>query len=373
VTVAKVRTSMMPIAGAFVGLIVVVVIGLPILLTGAIASGDSDSPGLAVGTACVMTGPIAGLSDVSAQNARTIAVVAFARGGDRAALITLMIGLAESGLRELGNPNDPTAIGLPVDGIGTDHDSLGIFQQRPSWGTAGQRLDPVASTNLFLDRLLALPTLNTESPWRVAQTVQQSAYDGRPRRENHFSSEYGANYHATVAEAYRIVNLIVRDSARTHCDGTGGSEVGATPTGPTGAYGLPNSYEFPSDTSNAARTAVLTALSALGRPYVFGASGPNAFDCSGLMQWAWARAGVCLPQYTVDQWRLGFATDASHLLPGDLVLTPGADGTLSNPQHVGMSIGHGLIVEAPQTGDVVKVVTYASFVSEGLSGLTHIA
>ena len=75
----------------------------------------------------------------------------------------------------------------------------------------------------------------------------------------------------------------------------------------------------------------------------------------------------------MDQWRFGIGTDASQLLPGDLVLTPGADGTLSDPQHVGMFIGHGLVVEAPQTGDVVKVVTFPSFVSDGLSGLRHIA
>jgi cell wall-associated NlpC family hydrolase len=85
------------------------------------------------------------------------------------------------------------------------------------------------------------------------------------------------------------------------------------------------------------------------------------------------RRSTDLPHYTVDEWHSGVATDESHLTPGDLVLTPGADGTLANPQHVGMYIGHGLVLEAPQTGDVVKVVTYQSFVSVGLSGLRHLA
>jgi peptidoglycan DL-endopeptidase CwlO len=81
---------------------------------------------------------------------------------------------------------------------------------------------------------------------------------------------------------------------------------------------------------------------------------------------------VSLPHYTVDQWHAGRPVDPATLTAGDLVLTPGADGTLANPQHVGMFIGSGLVVEAPQTGDVVKVVTYNSFVSDGLSGLRRI-
>jgi cell wall-associated NlpC family hydrolase len=117
---------------------------------------------------------------------------------------------------------------------------------------------------------------------------------------------------------------------------------------------------------------VLAALGVLGRPYVFGAAGPTVFDCSGLTMWAWAQAGVALPHYTVDQWHDGVATDPAHLAPGDLVLTPGSDGTVSDPQHVGLFLGDGLVVEAPQTGDVIRVVTYSSFVSAGLAGLRHI-
>jgi hypothetical protein len=87
----------------------------------------------------------------AAQNARTVAAVGFARAGDRGA-VAVMIGLAESGLRILGNPNDPSGSAFAVQGFGTDHDSLGIFQQRPNWGSAQQRLDPAASANLLLDR-----------------------------------------------------------------------------------------------------------------------------------------------------------------------------------------------------------------------------
>jgi cell wall-associated NlpC family hydrolase len=365
--------SALPIAGTALGITALSLAAIPILLAGAATTADSSMSSVISGAVCATSGPIAGLTDLAAQNGRTVAAVASVRGGDDAALITLMIGITESGLRQLGNPNDVTAIGLPDQGIGTDHDSLGIFQQRPSWGTAAQRMDPVSSTNLLLDRLLATRDWQHDQPWQVAQAVQQSAYDGAPRPQNNFSAELGGNYKANLGEATRVLNIIKKGSAHLHCEGTGGADTGTTPGGPVGAYGLPVSYMLPSDISDPARTAVLGGLSALGRPYVFGATGPNAFDCSGLMQWAWAKAGIDLPHYTVDQWHSGVATDEAHISPGDLVLTPGSDGMLANPQHVGMYIGRGLVLEAPQTGDVVKVVTYPSFVSAGLSGLRFLA
>jgi peptidoglycan DL-endopeptidase CwlO len=133
---------------------------LPVLASGALSTDDDQLSGLMGGAVCATSGPITGLTAEQAQTARTIAAVASARGGNHAALIAVMTGLAESNLRSLGNPNDPTAGSLYTEDSGTDHDSLGVFQQRPSWGTATQRLDAIASTNLFLDRLLATAESN---------------------------------------------------------------------------------------------------------------------------------------------------------------------------------------------------------------------
>jgi cell wall-associated NlpC family hydrolase len=369
--IANQRSNPLPFAAVLIGLTVMSVVALPLLLAGAAVS-DRPASGLAAGAVCSTSGPIAGLSDVAAANARTIAAVAFARDGDRAALIVLMVGLAESGLRQLGNTNDAESIALPNQGVGSDHDSVGIFQQRASWGSVQQRMDPATSTGLLLDRLERVGDWRTREPWLAAQTVQVSAFGGVPRPENGFSREVGANYRAALPEATRLLTIIKRDSNRQRCEEPGGSGVGVPPAGPTGPYGLPIAFTLPADTSLAGRTAVLATLDVLGRPYVFGATGPDAFDCSGLTTWAWAKAGGTLPHYTVSQWQAGAATDAAHLAPGDLALTPGSDGTLADPQHVGMFIGNGLVVEAPQTGDVVKVITYESFVSAGLSGPRHI-
>src|SRR5665647_3221969 len=89
--------------------------GLLVLLSGA---GDATADtGLLSGSVCTTSGPIAGISDASAANGRAVAAVSVARGGDQAALIALMTGLAESGLRVLANPNVPAGDAIAHDGV----------------------------------------------------------------------------------------------------------------------------------------------------------------------------------------------------------------------------------------------------------------
>jgi cell wall-associated NlpC family hydrolase len=328
-----------------------------LLLMGGVGDATAHT-GLLAGSVCATSGPIAGISDTAAANGRVVAAVSVARGGDQAALIALMVGLTESGLRVLANPNDPAGNAFPHDGVGSDHASLGIFQQQPWWGTAAQRMEPVASTNLFLDRLLSLPHWQTAPPWQAAQSVQASAFSD------------GSNFRAQMDPAISILNAVKAGSAALHC---GGSGIGQPPSGPTDRYGLPVGYTIPAGTSQGARAAVTFALGELGKPYAFGATGPAAYDCSGLMVAAWAAAGHTLSRTTTTQMGDGTATSQGQLSPGDLVLIPGSGGTLASPGHVAMFIGGGLVVEAPHTGDVVKVVTYASLTSGGVSALRHIA
>lgn len=93
--------------------------------------------------------------------------------------------------------------------------------------------------------------------------------------------------------------------------------------------------------------AVAAALSKLGRPYVWGASGPNQFDCSGLVQWAYAQAGVSLPRTTYDQINVGVAVHPSQVRPGDLVFP--------HSGHVQLAIGGNRVIEAPYTGATVRI------------------
>jgi peptidoglycan DL-endopeptidase CwlO len=98
--------------------------------------------------------------------------------------------------------------------------------------------------------------------------------------------------------------------------------------------------------SGRAAAAVDAALSRVGKSYVYGATGPNAFDCSGLTMWAWAKAGVSLPHSSRAQYGSGKRISKSQLRPGDLVFY------YSPISHVGMYIGGGKIVHAgnPRTG-----------------------
>jgi cell wall-associated NlpC family hydrolase len=100
----------------------------------------------------------------------------------------------------------------------------------------------------------------------------------------------------------------------------------------------------------ATSTVALTWLfSELGKTYVYGATGPDTFDCSGLTQFVWNKAGVSIPRVAIDQDNYAVPVPLSDLRPGDLVFF-GAD-----VHHVGMYIGDGLMINAPHTGDVVRV------------------
>lgn len=110
--------------------------------------------------------------------------------------------------------------------------------------------------------------------------------------------------------------------------------------------------EPPTDISapgDAAQTAVEAALGKRGSPYVYGATGPSNFDCSGLTGWAYQQAGISLPRTSKAQSVTGQAVSKDQLQPGDLVFF------YSPVSHVGIYIGNGQMVHAPTTGDVVKV------------------
>lgn len=98
-----------------------------------------------------------------------------------------------------------------------------------------------------------------------------------------------------------------------------------------------------------------TAKKYLGTPYVWGGASPSGFDCSGLMQYVYAQNGIKIPRVSQDQFKSGSAVKSGNLAPGDLVFFKGYTKDAQNPGHVGMYIGGGKYIQAPKTGDVVKV------------------
>jgi peptidoglycan DL-endopeptidase CwlO len=121
--------------------------------------------------------------------------------------------------------------------------------------------------------------------------------------------------------------------------GTSGSTGGSLRIGPCPAVYI----------GGAAGTAVKTACAQIGDPYVFGTVGPDEFDCSGLTQYAWGKAGVSLTHYTGAQWTEGTAVSRANARPGDLVFF------YSDHHHVGLYVGDGLMVHASRSGVPVKM------------------
>lgn len=106
--------------------------------------------------------------------------------------------------------------------------------------------------------------------------------------------------------------------------------------------------------SGGAAVAVQWAYAEMGKPYVWAAAGPDSFDCSGLTQYVWGKAGVYLGHYTGDQWNEGVHVSQDQLEPGDLVFFAYNTSDPSSIHHVGIYIGGGQMIDAPYTGVDVR-------------------
>jgi cell wall-associated NlpC family hydrolase len=154
---------------------------------------------------------------------------------------------------------------------------------------------------------------------------------------------------ARAAAAQQVAASGLGGQVTTASKTTGGSSSGgssapaATVSAPVGAA------------SSVAARAIAAAESRLGDWYVWGAAGPNTFDCSGLVMWSYAQAGVSLPHFSGAQYADTIHISISDVEPGDLVF-PGDPG-----EHVAMYIGNGNIIEAPYTGAQVHIVPLSNF------------
>ena len=218
-----------------------------------------------------------------------------------------------------------------------DRDSLGLFQQRPSqgWGTAAQIMDPLYASTQFYNALLKVPDWQSLPLTAAAQDVQESG----------FPDAY-AQWQTIATE---IVGTLSGTSAA--CATSDGD--GQTTTSPTQ---LPGGYTLPAGTPVQVVTAVKYTIARLGLPYVWGGTGPDGYDCSGLVMEAYLAAGISLPRVTTQQVFSGTPIyDPSQLKPGDLIFTAGSDGTNAAPGHVGMYIGDDMVIDAPHTGAFIEL------------------
>ncbi|MGC0328099.1 cell wall-associated NlpC family hydrolase [Streptomyces sp. SAI-170] len=262
----------------------------------------------------------------------------------RGQVIALATAMQESRLRNLS---------------GGDRDSLGLFQQRPSqgWGIPDQIRDPVYASERFYKALLQVKGWQQMTVTQAAQAVQKSGYPDAYAQWEPLATALQTAIAATFPGAGS-------DSSGTDAEDTAMSDCGTaqdgTQYGPIPEGAVPKRYSIPKGTDPRARTAIVWAMHQLGTMYQWGGSctapqGPDPMgrcDCSSLMQQAYAKAGIQLTRSTYTQVNEGKAVSVKALKPGDLIFSR---GTSARPEHVGMYMGEGLVIEAPRTGKPVRI------------------
>ncbi|MFF4867237.1 C40 family peptidase [Streptomyces sp. NPDC001231] len=261
----------------------------------------------------------------------------------RGQIIALATAMQESRLRNL-------AYG--------DRDSLGLFQQRPSqgWGMAEQIRDPVYASERFYKALLQVSGWQQMTVTQAAQAVQKSGYPDAYAQWEPLATALQAAIATTFPGASDDAAQETDDApSLSDCITQDGSSFGKIPEG-----AIPNGYKIPKDADPRARKAIVWAMHQLGTMYQWGGTctaphGPDPMgrcDCSSLMQQAYAKAGIQLTRTTYTQVNEGKAVSVKAMKPGALIFSR---GTAVRPEHVGMYLGEGLVIEAPRTGKPVRI------------------
>jgi cell wall-associated NlpC family hydrolase len=187
----------------------------------------------------------------------------------------------------------------------------------------------------------------------IKQQRQRTA-DGVGQIEAQYASQKASMTKLLDTQTSLLKNLTAQQQTAVEAQTVGGS------TSSSAIISTPIAYTGP--TSSQADQAVAFAYAQIGKPYEWGATGPGAYDCSGLVQAAWASAGVSIPRTTYDQWAGLPHIPMSDLEPGDLILYNGES-------HVAIYVGDGYIVDAPHTGaDVERIPEATSWYADGADG-----
>ncbi|MDT0382311.1 C40 family peptidase [Streptomyces sp. DSM 42041] len=247
-----------------------------------------------------------------------------------------------------------------------DRDSLGLFQQRPSqgWGTAAQIRDPVHASKRFYQALLDTSGWQQMTIAQAAQAVQRSAFPDAYAQWEPLATALQQAIGKTLPATGPGSGPASDDGTETGppgCTAEDGTQYGPIPEG-----AVPEGYAIPRSADPRAAKAITWAMRQLGTMYQWGGSctaprGPDPMgrcDCSSLMQQAYAHASIELTRTTYTQVGEGKAVPADRLRPGDLIFSR---GSAARPEHVGMYLGEGLVIEAPRTGKPVRITPLADW------------
>jgi cell wall-associated NlpC family hydrolase len=263
--------------------------------------------------------PMAGLTGEQSRNAEVIVSVgAKMKVPVRGRVVAVATALQESSLT-----NKPQG----------DRDSVGLFQQRPSqgWGTKQQLMDPAYSSSKFYSRLVAVRGWQKMRVTEAAQAVQKSGFPEAYAKHEQQAVQAVAASKSTPGGVQQINS------------GTGCTPLSTPASVTTKGY-------------------VSVAMQQVGKPYKWGGTGPDSFDCSGLIVYAWRQKGYQLKVRTSQQMSsVAVPVRAGRERQGDLIFTQlRSDG----PAHVMIVVRPGLAVEAPRTGLDVRVREYDASTEE---------
>ena len=240
-------------------------------------------------------------------------------------------------------------------------EGLGSFQALMTSDSADDFVDRMSTLQLVAGHQNAI--LETAAGANVAAAqAQATAQDAAVRAQATYDevAAQQADLQKQVAEYQAVYDRLSAAERRAAADASHDDRASRSaerepeaPSGPVVA------------SSDAAQIAVDTAMAQRGKPYVWAASGPGSYDCSGLTAYAYKAAGISLPHSSALQSRMGQAVSRAELRPGDRVFF------YSPVSHVGIYIGNGQMVHAPTFGDVVKVASVDSM--RGFSGARRIA
>jgi len=192
---------------------------------------------------------------------------------------------------------------------------------------------------------------------RQAQAAEAARQQSVQRQAAAQAAAQAASAQAATNLADPSVPAAASPSGATAATTAGSQHGSSAPTNSPSALAPSTQAPVSVPTGSGGAAAVAAATSRLGDPYVWGAAGPNSFDCSGLTMWAWAHAGVSLPHYSGSQYDSTTHISMSQIQPGDLVFfaDPG--------EHMAMYIGGGQVIDAPYTGANVRIEPmYSQFV-----------
>lgn len=258
----------------------------------------------------------------------------------------------------------PESLGYPHEALSSDGTSCGLYQQQnySEWGSVSQRMNVKASTQMFLQHLQRLDWRNMNRGV-ACQQVQRSAFPTRYAGFETWAIETvralragtGTAQGAAGATTVTATSAIPGLNAGATPVGNVSTPITAGPLGGGGVPGVPTTNGTPGTTALAAAVgmpahdtagALSCARSRIGCPYVWGATGPATFDCSGLMQFAYRSIGLEIGRNTTAQKGTGQPIPFSNLVPGDLIFPAEFD-------HVVMYTGGNMILDAPTPGQAV--------------------